>query len=892
MTACRNKASRAVTAALVGVLSVGAVPMVALAQTGDGASIMALSPADAFDKGTLAATDGQGNEVTFPAKDLVSFTTGTGKYLLPTSITADGVDPIELSFLSGSGNATVTYYKGQTAEGGSLGAKVAEAGRGLIDTASTHDWAAGTYTAVIEYVGEGQYKGEERYVSFKVVDVDLESATVFNATNGDDPANTSFTYNGQAQKYGIAVDGEVVDLDDYSVVLYKDGASDGVDTTHEVTDAGNYTVYLRKGGALVATVDFAVEKLNLSEASVSVADVKQGAVSTTTMTAVANGVVLTDGSAVGANVVDITPDANDGAPVGQRYATVKALEGDTNIEGSARVKFNIVGTLVDTGYTYEGTSFDSGLTVPVDLGKGESFDEDEIKVATLDAKEFDVTYAKEDGSEATLADLSQPGTYYVNVRVNAERSGYAKGSATHTITVVVSGPSVSSNDVIFSYKGEAAGSTLTGITYDGSDHLDDIKVTVKYDGKTLTEGEDYEVVVTDTATGDEVESIVDAGNYEIEVKSDKYDIAAGNKLTVTVDKVQIGYIYAKSDLMKTFGDITLVPYTGEDIDADFTFGYYEKDGKVVAEGTDGAIWVELPEGSVRADGIKWLEKANRVDTQGTGSSAVTTESFDWNATSTGNFNGSTSSWVISALPKTVDGLKDKGYYKVFVSLTKDAKNYQLTSGNAFVNNDVLVSEDKVFADVPNDAWYAGSVYAAREQGYIFGYNGGQVFGPADSMTRADVAVVLYRMSGGTLSNYEGQFSEMSGYDTGYVDCDNHAYYAQAVAWARKAGIVAGYDSTHFGPTDTVTREQFATMLANYAKVTGDFEAADESVLDKYGDGSSVSSFAKGTVAWAVENGVMGGASALRPTDPVSRADAATMAINYQPERLDNSGILS
>ena len=40
MTACRNKASRAVTAALVGVLSVGAVPMVAIAAPSEGAVVM------------------------------------------------------------------------------------------------------------------------------------------------------------------------------------------------------------------------------------------------------------------------------------------------------------------------------------------------------------------------------------------------------------------------------------------------------------------------------------------------------------------------------------------------------------------------------------------------------------------------------------------------------------------------------------------------------------------------------------------------------------------------------------------------------------------------------------------------------------------------------------
>ena len=80
MTACTNnggsRARRAVTAALVGVLSVGAAPMVALA-TGaadTGVQLMATTSQEAFSKGVVTAQDGMGGDVTFPEKDLVSFT--------------------------------------------------------------------------------------------------------------------------------------------------------------------------------------------------------------------------------------------------------------------------------------------------------------------------------------------------------------------------------------------------------------------------------------------------------------------------------------------------------------------------------------------------------------------------------------------------------------------------------------------------------------------------------------------------------------------------------------------------------------------------------------------------------------------------------------------------
>ena len=112
--------------------------------------------------------------------------------------------------------------------------------------------------------------------------------------------------------------------------------------------------------------------------------------------------------------------------------------------------------------------------------------------------------------------------------------------------------------------------------------------------------------------------------------------------------------------------------------------------------------------------------------------------------------------------------------------------------------------------------------------------------------------------------------------------DGHAYYAKAIAWAKASGVVNGYDG-NFRPDDKVTREEFACMLANFAKVKGDFVAPAEGALDSMPDASSVSSWAEESVAWAVENGVMGNGGSVNAAAQISRAEVAAMTVNYQPE---------
>ncbi len=184
-----------------------------------------------------------------------------------------------------------------------------------------------------------------------------------------------------------------------------------------------------------------------------------------------------------------------------------------------------------------------------------------------------------------------------------------------------------------------------------------------------------------------------------------------------------------------------------------------------------------------------------------------------------------------------------------------------------------------FSDVVGDEWFANDEVLgyATEHGIISGYNDGR-FGAYDSVTRGQVAVVLHRLAG-----------EPEAQSDPFADVDYSAYYGPAISWARSAGAINGYWDEgaqaylSFGPNDLVTREQLATMLANYAaKVANMATETDEALLNAMPDAGDVDEWARKSVGWALDVGLMSGAvegdaSYVRPLVTAQRCALAKMA---------------
>ncbi len=197
------------------------------------------------------------------------------------------------------------------------------------------------------------------------------------------------------------------------------------------------------------------------------------------------------------------------------------------------------------------------------------------------------------------------------------------------------------------------------------------------------------------------------------------------------------------------------------------------------------------------------------------------------------------------------------------SIVEDGKMSIPLDGSATVE---IVDNGRTFADVPPENWASEAVTfaAARE---LFSGTSETSFSPDETMSRAMLATVLYRLEG------QPEQAVMSAYS----DVSDGAWYADSIAWAVENGIVSGYGDGQFGPNDSVTREQFVVMLWRYV---GSPKASRRDL--EFADADQVSDYAQEALCWAVENGVLKGndSGQLVPGGTATRAEAAQMLKNF------------
>lgn len=117
-----------------------------------------------------------------------------------------------------------------------------------------------------------------------------------------------------------------------------------------------------------------------------------------------------------------------------------------------------------------------------------------------------------------------------------------------------------------------------------------------------------------------------------------------------------------------------------------------------------------------------------------------------------------------------------------------------------------VKDKSAFTDVTNSAWYADAVIWAYGEGIVSGVGGGK-FAPDASITREQLAAMLYRAAGSP----EVQETTLTFNDASKVS----SYAKSAICWAVEEGIVTGKGGNRLDPTGTATRAEVAQMLARF-----------------------------------------------------------------------------
>ena len=159
------------------------------------------------------------------------------------------------------------------------------------------------------------------------------------------------------------------------------------------------------------------------------------------------------------------------------------------------------------------------------------------------------------------------------------------------------------------------------------------------------------------------------------------------------------------------------------------------------------------------------------------------------------------------------------------------------------------SHELPFTDLGENQWYESAVAYVYRHNIMEGMSA-TTFQPNGTLSRAMAVQIFY--------NLEGQ-PDISGENLGYPyeDVNAQAWYGDAVYWARITGVATGYGDGTFQPGDSITRQEFAQMLYNYAKYKGyDLTAAGD--LSQFPDSGSVADWADAAMSWANGNELING----------------------------------
>ncbi len=175
-----------------------------------------------------------------------------------------------------------------------------------------------------------------------------------------------------------------------------------------------------------------------------------------------------------------------------------------------------------------------------------------------------------------------------------------------------------------------------------------------------------------------------------------------------------------------------------------------------------------------------------------------------------------------------------------------------------------------FTDVDQSKWYHEAIDFVVSQNLMRGMSD-TLFQPDGNMTRAQMVTVLYRLA--DTPAVEGSVP--------FTDVKAGQFYSDALVWAYENGIAKGVTDQRFAPHASVTREQMVVFFARFAQLNGQTVEA-KGDLSNYHDAGAISNYAKESMAWAVETGLIQGitSTTLSPKTTSTRAQIAEVLLRY------------
>ena len=180
-----------------------------------------------------------------------------------------------------------------------------------------------------------------------------------------------------------------------------------------------------------------------------------------------------------------------------------------------------------------------------------------------------------------------------------------------------------------------------------------------------------------------------------------------------------------------------------------------------------------------------------------------------------------------------------------------------------------------FTDMPAySSWAHEGLDYCIQNGIMSGMSATTI-APDGVTTRAQLVEMLYCQAGSPKAAKTSPFTDLT-----------ENWYVDAVNWAAEKGVVSGTSATTFSPNATITRQDMATILYNYAKNVLDLNVFQTADLTGYPDYSSISGYARTPMSWAVAQGVIcgvgnaNGVTTLEPKGDATRAQTAAIIMRF------------
>ncbi|MFI3231281.1 MAG: S-layer homology domain-containing protein, partial [bacterium] len=430
------------------------------------------------------------------------------------------------------------------------------------------------------------------------------------------------------------------------------------------------------------------------------------------------------------------------------------------------------------------------------------------------------------------------------------------------------------------------------------------EISVETEANSISvEGESVEVVeVSGNATSVEIEtgaeSIAVAGENVIEAS-----VGGSNLTTITVEAPELTNLdvtdasEGDSLTLEVVGESSIENISlsggatsgGLDVDnsqgeSDLEFNVETKDEEGNTTGSDDFAVEEGDKENVDVDDLIDKEESQTTTSKPSNSGSSSSSSSGSGSSSSGSASLGSASSSSSSSSNTTTSTTESNTESTTLDTTtsiiipevEEEKNPSETL--KFEVSDVEVDYKLFdvftkFTDLNNDMtnWANDSIAFGLAQGYLYSESETE-FKPSENVSRAMMVKVLSNM----VQNIDGYTYE----EGTFVDVQVDDYYSSAVAWAVEKEITNGTTLTQFSPNDDVERQQMAVLFVRFADSLG-VELPKLSDEVAFLDEISIYDYAKENIKTLQQADIVqGDENGFRPTDPITKAEFATMVENF------------